>query len=252
MTDVIKELEEMNKMFNGEIDPSTEEPSTGTPSTESPSTTEPTTEQPSTEAPSTTAPSTELPDDRDQVIADLRTRLSEFETKKKSPTTLPPPSFEDHDFLGDIDSNELVDDPKKFNELLNKIYKQAVLDTEKMISSRLPTQVRTTVDLVSNLKAASDKFYESNPDLEPFKGAVASVFDELSSVNPDKPYSEVLTLVGEETRKRLGIKKPPIKSDDPKPPRLPNKKTQGRRGTEQKSNPLLDEIELMNKSLRGY
>jgi len=87
-----------------------------------------------------------------------------------------------------------------------------------------------------------------NEDLKPFKKVVAAVFEEVASENPGKSYKELLPLVGEEARKRLELHR---KSTDQSPPRLPRKRGKSTVPKEPPAtDPLLAELEAMNKSLR--
>lgn len=203
-------------------------------------------------------------DDRDQVIASLRSRIEELESKKqvsepadKKPDadTKPKPepaTVAEQNFLGDLDPDDLIRDPAEFNKLLNKIYQQAIVDARKTITENvfrsIPEIVQSNITIMSELKQASEEFYNQNEDLKPFKKVVAAVFEEVASENPGKSYRELLPLVGEEARKRLELHK---KSTDQSPPRLPRKRGKSTVPKEPPAtDPLLAELEAMNKSLR--
>lgn len=252
-----EEIELMNKPFSmGSVEtdapttnepPTTEEPDI---KTEAPTTDEPSveTEAPETTAPKTEAPTTDAPDDRDQIISDLRTKLNEKDVTTKAPITLAP--IEEQDFLKDLDLEELTGNPEKFNKLLNSIYRKAVT-TQRELESEVNQALPNMINVVSNLKKATDDFYDKNKDLEPFKKVVAHVFDDLVAANPDKPYTEVMSNVAQETRKRLELPKPTNKKVDKGiPPRLPNKKKKpGQTVHKPESSPLEEGIDAMNKSL---
>ena len=204
----------------------------------------------------------EVPDEKDKVIEDLRAKLAEKEiVKVPEPEPEPEPEsikFEDQDFIGELDLEEVVRDPKEFNKLLNTIYQKAVTDTRQILGEgvlrSIPDIVKTNIAVMTNLKRASDKFYEDNKDLVPFKGAVANVFEETASKNPDKKYDEILKEVGDEVRKRLGMKKEAVKkdaNDEEKPPRLPRKKgTPGEIKDEKPdTSSLQGDISKMNETL---
>ena len=110
------------------------------------------------------------------------------------------------------------------------------------------------MELQKTLKEMSDNFYETNKDLQPFKKVVAVVFEEIASQNPKLPYNEVLGKVGVETRKRLELKSTPVIVPDPKdddgPPPLPRVKKGGRiTQPKTESNPVISQIDEMNKTL---
>lgn len=251
LKEIQAEVDEMSKAFD-RIDgamtaaPSTEVASTKAPSTESPSTSAPKTEAPSTSAPSTKAPTTEAPKEEDEETElekikkeneELRKKVAETTTfktpKTKAPTTDAPPG--EHDFVGGSDLEELMRDPKEFNKLLNKVYAKGVMDSRNMASEKvlrsIPDIVKTNIETVTSLKKASDKFYEDNKDLAPFKKVVASVFEEVAAENPDRKFDQLLTQVATEARKRLELSRQAVQvpKDKPKAPVLPKKKgTQAR------------------------
>lgn len=195
---------------------------------------------------------------------ELRSKLAEKvvvkdEPKEKPPTTDPP--IAEQEFVKDVDLDDITRDPSAFNKLLNSIYKKAVESVRGEVRRSkeetiqvLPSIVTKNMELQKTLKEMSDKFYEDNKDLAPFKKVVGVVFEEISSQNPKAPLTEVLGKVGEETRKRLELKsvkgsKPPIKDAD-NPPPLPRHK-QGGRSAQPKpeSNPVISQIDEMNRTL---
>lgn len=275
MNDFAKEIEQMNRTLD--VSANVEEFLTDPPSTEAPSTEEPVdldslvTEAPSTEAPydddefetdspSTESPSTEAPveDDRDRRIAELEAKLAEKEkATTKAPSTSPPIEVGEQDFIGDLDIDEVTNDPKEFNKLLNKIYQKAVKDTEKVMGERfdktIPNMVKENLTTMTSLQKASDEFFAKNEDLVPFRKAVAEVFEDLATKNPNESYGVIMDKVAVESRKRLGLnkKKPTQNKEEKKPPRPPRKKSRPGRGEEPKqTDPIQSELEEMNKTLR--
>jgi hypothetical protein len=193
---------------------------------------------------------------------ELRTKLAEkvveVKPKEKPPTTDAP--VEDQDFLKDVDLDDVTRDSGSFNKLLNTIYKKAVESVrgevkksrEETIQS-IPNIVTSNMELQKTLKELSDKFYNENKDLQPFKKVVGVVFEEIASQNPKLLYNEVLGKVGVETRKRLELKPivvvPDVKDDDGPPP-LPRVKKGGRiTQPKPESNPVVSQIDEMNKTL---
>jgi hypothetical protein len=206
------------------------------------------------------------PDEKDKTIADLRAKLAESEAKPKVETkpevrsevkeTTPEPI--EQDFIGELDVDELTRDPKEFNRLLNKVYRQASKDTRESVMSTLPDIVKSNIAIMEDLKKASEQFYTDNSDLAPFKKVVATVFEELVAANPNKPYGDLIKDVGPDVRKRLGLpektssnKQPEDKSNkSDNPPRLPHKGGKAGRVSDTPSvNPLQSEIGEMNKTL---
>lgn len=187
------------------------------------------------------------PDGRDQIIADLQFKLAAKEAKKEEL------KIEDQDFLGEVDLDELTRDPKEFNKVLNKIYQKAVMDTRSSVVETLPEIVKTNIAIMNELKSTSDRFYEDNKDLQPFRKVVSVVFDELASTSPTKNYSDLIKEVGPEVRKRLNITKKvevkEVKKSDP--PKLPQKGSKSGKSQDSPNiEPLQAELEEMTKTLR--
>ena len=199
-----------------------------------------------------------VPDEKDKIIEDLRRKLDEKEEKKVEVKEVKeePLTFEAQDFIGDLDLDDLTRDKESFNKLLNSIYTKAVEDARKLTSEKvllsIPDIVKNNINLLSALREASDKFYNDNKDLVPFKKVVATVFEEIAAENPDKKYNELMSLVGPEARKRLELHKKAVEPLDKKPPNLPQKKGSSGKPDSEKPNtsPLQDEIDAMNKTMR--
>lgn len=261
------EIDLMNKPFVMGDDINTDPPAPATdppaPITDAPDdfkTDAPTTDAPSnetippkTDAPATDAPTTDAPDERDQTIAELRNKLAEKDIKTNAPTTTAPLVFETHDFLKDIDIEEITSKPEDFNKLLNAIYQKAVTDTQKRVDVNISQTVPNMINMASSLKKATESFYDNNGDLKPFKKVVAHVFDEIVNNNPNKPYADVMEEVAPEVRKRLELPAYVKKTvNKRKPPRLPNKRGKsGKAEAKPKANTLENDINSMNEVLRG-
>ena len=200
-------------------------------------------------------------DDKDKIIAELRKKLDAKEDKKEPEQEVkePPkqPTFDVQEFIGeDEDIEDLIREPGKFNEMLNKVYQKAVTDTQKTLGEgvlrSIPDIVRSSVDMIDRLRNMNTKFYTDNQDLSPFKKVVAAVFEEIASDNPDKEMEALLPMVADESRKRLELHKKATDKVTRKSPRLPTRK--GRMTiTEDKPNtdPLLNELQEMNKVIGG-
>lgn len=270
--------EEINEMFDA-LERTVE---AETPATEAPVIEEPV-EKPEEKSPATEPPKEEeeapatIPPKEDDELVRIKAENEELRKKIADQVTLPKPKEEpkppateppiaDQDFIKDIDLDEVTREPSTFNKLLNTIYKKAVetvrgevKKTREEVIQTVPDMVQKNIELKQSLKDLSLKFYDNNKDLKPFSKVVGVVFEELASQNPDRKYNEVLEMVGEETRNRLGLKKPESVSEpggkgkndnkDDDPPPLPRKK--GGRVTQPKqdSNPLSSEIDQMNKVL---
>lgn len=225
-----------------------------------------------TEIASTEAPTTEVPE-----VDPIEARLSKFEeennklreeierlskTKEPTPTQAPTTEipFQDQDFLGELDLEELTTDPKTLNKLLNSVYQKAVKDTRNNVLEEtyknIPDIVKNNIAIQNNLKKTSENFYAEHEDLKPFKKVVAAVYEELISENPDKKYDELLKNVADEARKRLDLHKKVTNkqsvSKKPEAPKLPRKKNKpGNTQQKPNTNSLADEIDTMNKVLNS-
>lgn len=259
------EVDEMSKILDGEP-LGTSAPATSAPATSSPATSAPATSAPATSAPATTAPATEVPED-DELKREreenerLRAKIEEMSgPKKTTPATTAPATeapLEDVDFVGEVDDEDDIRLTKEdLNKFLNKVRKDAISvasDRDKQLSASIPGQIRVTSEVINELKAAKDKFFEENEDLAKFPKVVASVFGDLMEGNEKKTYSELLTETAKEARSRLGLPEPSKgkKKDDTDPPPLPRRKGSKDRskGSEPKLSAIEAEIAEMDKVL---
>ena len=247
----------------------TEAPGTNAPSTEAPKTESPSTEAPGTSTPVTDAPTTEAPeeDELENIKKEneaLRKQVADAHEKKtpvtkapgtKAPSTKAP--YEEIDFLGkEFDLDDLTRDPDILNKILNKVFKMgsdASRNFQETTLKNIPDIVKNNVVAQATLKKKVDEFYDANKDLKPFKKAVAAVYEELASENPDWKLNKIFTETEKETRKRLELQKKagatsaPTTSA-PKGPRFPKTKTSRSRQKPNTSH-LLSEIDKMNETL---
>lgn len=216
---------------------------------------EPTPEpEPAPEPSAETPPPEPVPqlDERDKLIEELRAKLAEKEKPvepAKAPTTEAPIS--EKDFVGQTDLDDLTRDPKELNKAFNKIYQQAVRDTRSELLRTLPDVVKSNIAIMTTLREATERFYDENKDLKPFKKVVAAVFEELAPTKPNSTYGDIVKDVAIESRKRLGLPEPkPQDSQQPKKstPTLPQKGGRAGRMTEkQHVDPLRSELDDMIK-----
>jgi len=268
---VLEELDVMNKSFSDlygpEDDPKTDPPATDEPKTEPPTTDEPlvtdepVTESPSTDEPATDPPATSAPDDRDQIIADLRTKLADKDSEPKPtspPATVAPLNLDAQDFIGDEDVESLVNNKESFNKLLNLVYSKGISDSRSIVgegvAKAIPPLVSNQMDVVTQMKEIRDGFYANNEDLKAFPNVVATVFDDLSRINPDHTYGDLMEAIAPEVRKRLNLPEQTNKTktkSKSNPPRLPRKKGKpGRSDNKPKLSHVESELDEMNEVLR--
>jgi len=255
--EVKSDVDEMNKSFGNIPNEPPEEV------TEKPEPVEESPEEPSepeeVHVEETTTPTTEAPveDEKDKLISELRAKVDKLSVKEEPPAEEPkvePLTFIEQDFIGDQDLDDLTRDPKEFNKLLNSIYQKAVTDTRHILGESvlrsIPDIVRANITIINNLQKSSEEFYAANEDLKPFKKVVATVFEEIASENPGKPFEELFLMVADESRKRLELHKK-VTQPTNKPPRLPSRKNRVTvPDTKPNPNPLLSQLEEMNKTLR--
>jgi hypothetical protein len=272
--DLVKEIEEMNSL--GSVEPEViEESIEPTEPTEPVEPTEPTEpeviEEPTepVEPTEPTEPALEEEDDIEKIKKEneeLRRKLAEsYEKKEPAAPTEPSPkekpstedTFEEIDFVGDdeIDLRDL-EEKSTINKLLNKVYRagyDSVRKIQEKTLTSIPEIVKTNVTLQTTLKKKVDEFYEENKDLKPFKKAVGTVFEGIAAEHPDWTMDDVFKETGNATRKALELHEKvdnsPPSSPTNKEPRFP--KSGGGRVNNQQSkiNPLLEEIDQMNKVL---
>ena len=209
-------------------------------------------------------PDPEPEDPRDVQIKELTARLEKLEKPAPDPEPEPEPAPADEpiaeqDFLGELDLDELTRDPKAFNALLNKVYTSGMKDSRdhysKVVKQAMEDVVKSMPDIVKNniavnaqATAAREKFFKENPDLEPWRTSVATVFSEVAAANADKKFDEIMKLTAEETRRRLNLKKE-VKKEDPKPPNLPGVKKGERKTNQPDPSALEAEMDAMDKAL---
>ena len=229
---------------------------------------------------------TEEETDKDKIIENLRKRLEErsgppqekeevkektdeekaaeaerIKAEKEAREKAEALKFEDQDFIGDLDLDDLTRDKTALNKILNTVYTKGVNDSKRIategVLNTIPDIVKHNLTILTTLKEASDKFYKDNNDLAPFKKVVAAVFEEIASKNPDKKYSDLMDLVAPEARKRLELHKKAVKEDkaeekEERAPRLHGVKSGQRQSQSHKPNTsaLSKEIEEMNQAIR--
>jgi hypothetical protein len=264
-----KDIDLMNKSFSDlygdEDDSQTDAPTTDAPAaTDAPVTDEPATEIPSTDAPATDgpktdAPTTDAPDERDQTIADLRTKLAEKDSGPKPtapPATSTPLILESQDFIGDEDVENLTSNKDSLNKLLNLVYSKGVTDSRNIVgegvAKAIPSLVTDQIDIATQMKETRDNFYAANEDLIPFPNVVSTVFDDLTKKDPNQTYDDIIKAVAPEVRKRLNLPEQSLKAKNDKgnPPKLPRKKGKsGRSQTKPKTSSVESELDAMNEVL---
>ena len=199
-----------------------------------------------------------VPDEKEIELANLRAEVESLKNAKpveKKEEVVDAP-LDETDFIGDLDLDDLTRDKTAFNKILNAVYSKGVNDARKLTSEKvllsIPDIVKNNITLLSQLKEASDKFYDDNKDLAPFKRVVAATFEEIAAANPGKKYDELMKLVAPEARKKLDLHKQANPDKKKDPPRLPQKDGNKRNVPNEKPNTsaLQSELDEMNKTIR--
>ena len=265
MNDLLNELDEMSRHMSGEVvDDSTDPPPTDPPGTESPGT-----EAPGTEAPSTETPTTEPPFDFEEEykksqaqIDEMRKKIDEMSDKSpktESPKTETPTTdapIEDITFIDNEDTlDELTRDPKKFNQLLNTVFKKGIEFSQTMMKNAsagivkgIPDIVNESVTTYNNLAKVKKDFYDKNEDLKPFPKAVGYAWESVIAENPGKPLDELLIKVADKARSDLNLHKVADANRRGKP-RLPKPRKGVKGNPKPKTDSLQSEIDEMNKEI---
>ena len=141
-----------------------------------------------------------------------QTKVEPAQVKREEPVKEAP--IEEVDFLEGATIETIAENEGAFNKLLNKIYQRARLDGRKEALAAqertlkaIPEVVKTSVEQQTTLSKKAAMFYVANKDLAQFKGAVASVAQEVSGQHPDWSVDQVFEETERETRRRLGLKK---------------------------------------------
>lgn len=115
------------------------------------------------------------------------------------------------DFLAGQQVDDLIDDPKKFNAMLNSIYQKAKSDGKEEavrdIVGALPRFVSSQVKEDSDINAVVNEFYSHNEDLALVRNTVKRVAAQVHSEKPELDMKQVLDEAATRTRTLLGIKK---------------------------------------------
>jgi hypothetical protein len=126
---------------------------------------------------------------------------------------------QDHDFLADLDLDEVLSDSGNLNKLLVAVYNKAVQDASKRsaegIMRTLPETMSNYVSNHLSMRELVNQFYDDNPDLKDVKKTVTDVANSIANENPELSVEDVFAKTGEKVREVLKMKKIEPKSDKP-------------------------------------
>ena len=135
------------------------------------------------------------------------------EPKETQPAQTPAPQtpVEVMNFLENTSIDDLLEDPTKFNAVLNQVSQQAESRAEKravqQVLRSVPELVMGYITRHSAMNRMVDDFYMENSDLANVKQTVAAVANDIHAKNPQLGVEEVFKQSADHTRKLLGLKK---------------------------------------------
>lgn len=95
--------------------------------------------------------------------------------------------------------DEVLRDPKKFNEVLHRIY---IASQDAAMNKMVPLAVNI-VQQEQALREVRSDFYAKNPDLIPFQPYMTSIINNIHSQKPTTGFKELMEEAGKEVRTRL-------------------------------------------------
>jgi len=135
----------------------------------------------------------------------------EVEAEAKPEADIPTTQAEVMNFLENTSIDDLLEDPSKFNAVLNQVSQQAESRAEKRAVQRVlrsvPELVMGYITRHSAMNRMVDDFYKENSDLVNVKQTVAAVANDIHAKSPDLGVEDVFKQSAERTRKLLGLKK---------------------------------------------
>ena len=154
-----------------------------------------------------------------QVVGNLASGQTIAEEQAKRPTEpvapavveTPQTSAEVMNYLENVSIDDLLEDPTKFNAVLNNVAQTSQAAAQQQAVQQV---LRTVPELVMGyitrhtaMNKMVDDFYAENPDLANVKQTVAAVANDIHAKNPDLGVDDVFQKSAEQTRKILGLKK---------------------------------------------
>jgi len=149
-------------------------------------------------------------------------------------------------FLENTSIDDLLEDPTKFNAVLNQVSQQS---TSKAVQGAVQQVLRSVPELVMNyitrhsvMNRMVDDFYKENADLDNVKQTVAAVANDIHAKNPGLSVEEVFKQSADKTRKLLGLKQQAKMAAQRKPAKPAFAKAGGARKTAPAVSPIQQEI----------
>ena len=140
-------------------------------------------------------------------------------TSDVAPGVVPQTASEIQNYLGDVSIDDLLEDPAKFNAVLNNVAQQSqnagAQQAVQQVLRSVPELVMGYITRHSAMNRMVDDFYKENPDLDNVKQTVAAVANDVHAKNPQLGVEDVFKQSAEQTRKLLGIKQTAQKAKRP-------------------------------------
>jgi hypothetical protein len=120
----------------------------------------------------------------------------------------------EHNFLENLDLDEVLASPENFNRLLLSVYNRGLQEARNLaaenIMRNLPAVVSQYVTHHSQMAELVRNFYDANKDLVHVKRTVAQVANEVAANNPQLTTQQVFDQTAQRVREMLRIKKPAV------------------------------------------
>lgn len=141
--------------------------------------------------------------------------LGQVTVPAKKPTSTPEPKVETPveteetsvaEMLGEVDFEELREDPEKFVAFIGKVIETSRKQTINELQGQLPQMVNDRTTQAIALQKLVDDFYRDNSALAGAKQTVSIVARNVGVEHPDWDMKQILDEAGKRTRTMLGIK----------------------------------------------
>ena len=159
----------------------------------------------------------------DEAVAVAQAEVKKEPLKEEGKEIIKEPPTDEVDFLAGQSLDDILDDPKKFNALLMKVYKLgqegAITKSTERVLTSIPKLVTQYVGKQATMTNLVNDFYKKNPDLAAVKKTVAAVANDVAAENPGFTVEQVFESVAKKTREVLGMKErvTPQRKDAKKP-----------------------------------
>jgi len=125
-----------------------------------------------------------------------------------TPTPSAPKEIEDVDYVSGLDMDDISADPEVFNQILNKVVRNAVAAARIEASNEavqktllaIPQVIQAQIHQQTFITEAVNSFYKENADLQPVKETVAQVAQNIAAEHPEYDITKLFTEAAKVTR----------------------------------------------------